>query len=353
MCSSFLHSINPLMDPRWNALVARHPRSSVFHTSAWLAALQRSYGCRPVVFTRSPPGVPLSDGVVFCSVTSWLTGNRLVSLPFSDHCEPLVDSESDLESLCATLDREVSRHRLAYFELRPQCPIESTGELFRSTRSFCFHNLDLTPDLGTIFEGFHKNCTQRKVHRAESSGLTYAVGRSPALLGAFYRLLVLTRRRHYVFPQPKAWFRNLISCFGDALKIRVASLHGQPVASILTLRHKNGLVYKYGGSDARYHSLGAVQYLFWQTIQEAKAEGCQVFDLGRSDLDQPGLLLFKDRLGAVRSSLTYSRFSHHPSSPEPSAGAPAWTSRVMRSGAVHLPYFMLPIIGRLVYSHLS
>ena len=43
--------------------------------------------------------------------------------------------------------------------------------------------------------------------------------------------------------------RNLIACLGDNVKIRVASKDGRPVASILTLRHKRTLVYKYGCSD--------------------------------------------------------------------------------------------------------
>ena len=33
-----------------------------------------------------------------------------------------------------------------------------------------------------------------------------------------------------------------------------------------------------------------------------------MFDFGRSDLDNPGLLTFKDRWGATRSSLIYSGF---------------------------------------------
>jgi hypothetical protein len=34
--------------------------------------------------------------LVFCRVRSWLTGRRSISLPFSDHCEPLVESHEAL-----------------------------------------------------------------------------------------------------------------------------------------------------------------------------------------------------------------------------------------------------------------
>ena len=75
-----------------DGLVERHPKASVFHTPAWLQALRWTYGDEPVVFTTSPPTAELTNGVVFCRVKSWLTGRRLISLPFSDHCEPLCDS---------------------------------------------------------------------------------------------------------------------------------------------------------------------------------------------------------------------------------------------------------------------
>ena len=95
--------IQPLQDPRWAELVNRHPRSSVFHTVAWLEALHRTYGYQPVVYTTCPPGVALEDGLVFCRVTSWLTGRRLVSLPFSDHCDPLLNNSADANMFISEL----------------------------------------------------------------------------------------------------------------------------------------------------------------------------------------------------------------------------------------------------------
>src|SRR4051794_39851978 len=92
--SMHLHTIDPLSDSRWDDLVASHPKASVFHHRGWLQALASTYGYRPVVMTSTPPGKPLSNGVVFCEVRSWITGPRMVSLPFADHCEPLL-SESD------------------------------------------------------------------------------------------------------------------------------------------------------------------------------------------------------------------------------------------------------------------
>jgi hypothetical protein len=106
-----IHSVNPLSDPRWDDLIARHPKASVFHQRAWLESLSRTYGYEPVVFTTSPPGTPIKDGLLFCYVKSWLTGNRIVSLPFSDHCEPICDSTAELSDLVCGLQTVLHQER--------------------------------------------------------------------------------------------------------------------------------------------------------------------------------------------------------------------------------------------------
>src|SRR5262249_22725431 len=67
-----VYTFNPLSDTRWDDLVRAHPHASIFHSRGWLEALQRTYGFEPVVFTTSPPGTPLNDGIVLCGVRSWL-----------------------------------------------------------------------------------------------------------------------------------------------------------------------------------------------------------------------------------------------------------------------------------------
>ena len=49
---------------------------------------------------HSPPDEPLENGFLFCRVESWLTGRRLVSLPFSDHCEPLCKGKKICSFFC-------------------------------------------------------------------------------------------------------------------------------------------------------------------------------------------------------------------------------------------------------------
>ena len=85
-----LHTLDPMIDRRWDDLVASHAKASVFHQSGWLRVLAKTYGYRPVVLTSTPAVTcRFRTAVVFCEVKSWITGSRLVSLPFADHAEPL------------------------------------------------------------------------------------------------------------------------------------------------------------------------------------------------------------------------------------------------------------------------
>ena len=343
-----VYRVDPLQDRRWVDLVERHPRASVFHTPGWLEALRRTYGYQPVAYTTTPPGIKLTNGVVFCQVSSRITGRRLVSLRFSDHCEPLVERPQDLKALLHSLEPDCAREGWRYIEIRPRAAYAVPPTGLGPAQSFHFHTVDLNPDLADIFRRFHKDSTQRKIRRAERERLTYEEGRSDALLERFYHLLRRTRRRQQLPPHPCDWFRNLLDCLGDKAKICVASKDGRPIASILTLSFKDVLVYKYGCSDERFHNLGAMHLLFWNAIQEGKRNGAREFDLGRSDPDNPGLITFKDRWGASRSQLTYWRYQERPS-----RVLATWRMKVAKKIFSHIPDRLLLAAGKLLYKHVG
>lgn len=345
---NFVRTLDPLMDRRWPEFLARHPEATIFHTREWLQALQSTYGYKPVVFTTSDD--ELSNGVVFCRVQSWLTGNRLVSLPFSDHCQPLA-AGNDLRAIFRFLHDQRNFSGRKYIEIRP---VSEPGMLedqsdFAVDEAFSFHTIDLRPDLETIYRGFHDSCVRRKIKRAEREKLTLESGNSQGLLRKFRHLLLLTRRRHKLPPQPAAWFSNLVQCLGDKLTIHLLSKDGIPAASILTLSYKKSLVYKYGCSDAQFHNLGGMPLLFWTAIQIAKQTGVEQFDLGRSSPDDPGLVAFKGHLGAVASELRYYR------SPA-SHRKREWSQAKMQWAREALSYLPDPVFvgaGNLLYRHLG
>jgi len=346
--STRLWVIDPLRDPRWLELIRKHSAASVFHSREWLSALHLAYGYESVVYTHCEPSAELTSGTVFCKVRSWLTGRRLVSLPFSDHCDPLVKDSAELDSSLLAVGKSVDRGEWNYCEVRPVRfePGDST-RLGLSDR-YCLHAIDLRPSMSAIFRNFHKSSVQRKIRRAEREALTYEEGNSERLFRHFYKLLVTTRRRQHVPPQPMKWFRSLMACFGVKLKFRVAFKNGLPIASILTLNYKNTVTYKYGCSDSRFHPLGGMALLFWNTIQQAKAAGYETLDLGRSDSGNQGLTTFKEHWGGIRSELSYWRYPNHPRSDES-----AWKRMTAERFVKASPDRLLIAAGQLCYRHIG
>ena len=344
-----VYTIDPLSDPRWPEFVARHPRSSIFHTSGWLAALRQAYGYVPIAYTTSPPGKELVNAFPFCRVETWLTSGRLVSLPFSDHCEPLVDGQEDLALLLTAAEKDSRSSSLSYVELRPLHSLPPGGSHFTEADSYVFHSLDLRPSLDQIYRNFHEDCVRRKIRRAERERLACEVGNSETLLRAFYRLFVQTRKRHGLPPQPFGWFRALLASLGQSVRIYVARRGDLAVAAILTLTHPGGMVYKYGCSDPAFNSLGGTQMLFWNVIQIAKAEHCPLLDLGRSDCDDSGLITFKERWGAARADLLYFRYSLRPSLQR----GYYRQAKLARRLLTRFPPAFLSAAGRFLYRHMG
>jgi hypothetical protein len=344
-----LYKLDPLSDSRWDDLVACHPRASVFHQTGWLKALATTYRYRTIAISCTPPEQRLSDAIVFCEVRSGITGSRLVSLPFSDHAEPFLnESGADFE-IAEWMRAECWQENWKYVEFRPLSETIHAGQPLVQSQSFWLHTLDLTPSTERLFRNLHKSCLQRRIRHAEGQQLSYRRSGSEELLDEFYRLLMLTRKRFGLLPQPRAWFKNVIACMSPNAEIRLARKDGRAIAAILTLRHREKIVYKYGCSDAAYHHLAGMPFLFWKLIEESKAQGAKEIDFGRTDVEDEGLILFKDRFGTRRRKLNYFRYAgrgHERS-------AQGMDMHAARALCSVLPASLSSRAGELVYRHIG
>jgi hypothetical protein len=124
---------------------------------------------------------------------------------------------------------------------------------------------------------------------------------------------------------------------------------GKEVAGIVTLQHGKQMVYKYGASDPAFQQLGGTPLLFWRAISEAKTAGLTSLDLGRSDMDNPGLITFKNRLGAKACTLAYSRLSRT----EGADARDGWQKKVARRLFAVMPDPVLRATGRIMYRHVG
>ena len=337
------YQVDPTTDPRWAGFVDRHARASLFHSVAWLTALRRTYGYEPVVFTTSAPTADLSNGIVFCHVKSWLTGHRLVSLPFSDHCEPLFESAGDVNFLIRYLQASLEREQWRYLEIRPFSVAfdqSDHGASFVPAARYFINTLDLRPEV-------HPNLGKGSVPRElEPAGLVEKCGASDDLVREFYRLLAVTRDP---LDPPYAWFRNLFQCQGPALEVRLAYQRGIPIAAILTLQFRDVVYCKHGCADRRFDGFRAMPWLLSRAIAAAKSKGAGEFHMGRTAEDHSDLLAFQNQPPRSKR-LVYWRYSDDFRTRD---SADSWKLKMAKRAFSHMPSSVSAITGGLLYRHLA
>jgi CelD/BcsL family acetyltransferase involved in cellulose biosynthesis len=336
--------VDPLADPRWRELVSQHPRASAFHTPEWLEALRRTYGFAPLVYARH--GGDLRDAILFCGVASWVTGRRLISLPFSDHCDPLVDGPDRLRELLADVRADASRRGWRYVQVRPRGE-QVIADGFERDEANYLYTIDLGRDVDAIFAAIKKN-NRYDIRRAERTALRPVVGRDAAFVRAYFRLHALTRSTQGVPPQPYAWFENLARCLGDRLDIHLLLDGDTPIAGLVTIQFRDQLMLKYSASDPVRDRLGMGKSLVWRSICRAKERGATTLDWGRCEPQHIGLAEFKERFGAVRSDLVYVRSPGLRLKRQRS-----WMGTAARSIVPRLPVRVLTAAGRVAYRHVA
>ncbi|HEX6713802.1 MAG TPA: GNAT family N-acetyltransferase [Thermoleophilaceae bacterium] len=341
-------TVDPLAQGDWLALVERAPDASIFHHPAWLSLLHGAYGYAIEACCVAAQDGRLLGGLPVAEVSSRLTGRRLVALPFSDLCAPLIAPD-------APPGAEVALHdALARLRRDRGVPLEVRGD-GRALRGaapgerFHHHVIALEDDVAAVARRFTKPQVSRGVRRAVREGLqtSRCVDRSALL--AFYRLHAATRRRLGVPTQPRRFILGFEALFQQGLGfVLLVHREGQPIAAGVFLTFGDTLLYKYGASDARWLQMRPNNLLFMEAIRWGCEHGMRALDLGRTHWGQESLRAFKLGWGAQERELRYRYVG---------GGAPiargASGHRVLAAVIRRSPPLAGRVIGEVLYRHVG
>ena len=206
MCS-VLKSVNPLTCGGWNDWndwITAEDRYSCFHCSEWAHVLRDSYDYRPhYLISRSSDR--FSASLSFMEIDSVLTGRRGVSLPFSDHCDPVIGKDirpSDVMSAATEYAESVGWRYLNF---------HGGHNLLRGVppaSEYVGHRLTLSDDRGLQWSRL-RDTTRRNIRKAIRTDVEVDIGSTQDALNEFYRLHCLTRQRHKLPAQPLRFFQNI------------------------------------------------------------------------------------------------------------------------------------------------
>jgi CelD/BcsL family acetyltransferase involved in cellulose biosynthesis len=338
--------VDPFSDARWLELVRRAPDGSVFDHPGWLALLRDTY--RYAIHARCLAGDDgrLVAGLPIAEISSRLTGRRMVALPFSDLCPPLVadDAPADVPAAFAS-DLEALRRRAGVpLEVRGTAGV--LGQAPAGAR-FRHHVLDLEPDVAAVERRFARPQVARGVRRARREGLQAEFRTDRRALEAFYRLHVATRRRLGVPTQPRRFIVAFESLFAARLGFVLLVLRdGRPIAAAVFLAFGTTLLYKYGASDARELRSRPNNLLFMEAIRWGCDHEMRTLDFGRTHWHHESLRAFKLAWGAEEREVRY----RHVGGGVP-GGRSGGSERLLGVAIRRSPPLVGRVIGEALYRH--
>lgn len=288
----------------WNDLVAAHPMGSVFQHTAYGRVIATTFKqTRPYYVVLRGTDGHLQAGLGIFLVRSWLTHNRLVSLPFAFYSDPLVESQAELQVLMNTVLELYKDTRAAYVEIKAHrsTRLLETQDLLTPVRYHRTHYLDLAGGLDSLWKGFHRTGVKQKIRRAESDGISIRPAESAADVSAFYDLLVAGRRRLGLPPQNREYFENVWTLLvpRHLARFSLAEKEGSPVGALCSFMFGDTVFLAYIGVIEEFNPSGVGQGLWWEAIQEAARDGYRFVDLGKTSPHANGLSTYKQRWGAV------------------------------------------------------
>ena len=333
-------------DERWIEFVASKPQATIFHHPAWLKSLAECYGFRPFVIAVCNTGGQVLAGLPVMEVRSRLTGRRWVSLPFTDYCPPLYDDPDALSQLTHDLVCLYETGSVPKIEIRWELPA-CLG--IRAHSDYYLHTVRLASNPQAVMKKFERTHRQN-IGTAEKRGVRIECGVEPEHLRRFYQMQVETRRRKGLPVQPWKFFdlvgkQILAQGLGFIL---LAYKDAQCLAGGLFLRWQQTLTYKYAASSTEDHQYRPNNLLSWTAMRWGCENGCTVFDLGRTEVENTGLQRFKKGWAADESALTYSTLSAAPPSASESKLMPAMQTVIRNS-----PLWVCRATGTLLYKHIG
>jgi CelD/BcsL family acetyltransferase involved in cellulose biosynthesis len=303
--------VDPRTDIHWQKLVEQH-QSDAFHSPAWMRVLGDTYDFEVNALVLLDNSGEPKAGIPFGQIAD-IRGERIVTLPFSDYCDPLVGEIDHWQRLVEPLLEQ-------HCPITIRClhnPMPLTDERFKQVNKAKWHSLNLQEDLDTLWSGLHSSA-RRAVRKAQKQGVVVQTAQDVETLRAFFGLHLEVRKYKYrLLAQPYRFFENIWHHFIEpghgALK--VAFYDGNIVGGVLFLEWKDGLYYKFNASAATELSVRPNDLLIWEGIQYGKAKNYSFLDFGLSDWDQEGLVRYKRKFASEEKTISFLRY-------EPNGGPP-------------------------------
>lgn len=340
------HVADERLHSEWDRFVATHNEGTSCHLYGWTSAIESAYhhASYPLVVKRDRD---VAGVFPLVRMKGRLAGDRLVSMPFLDQGGILAAGEEEAEALWRAALELSGKLGLQGLEVRGGVPdaigAPTATRRFRWTLALQGSREDLWRSLS--------GKVRNQVRKAARRGLTTQA--VPATkLTRFYRLFAHNMRDLGSPVHALAFFDNVFAVLGSRAKLYLTcEPAGRAVACAIALRFRDSLSVPWASSLREARPACPNHSLYWNILRDALAEGCRVFDFGRSTLGS-GPARFKKHWGAEAVPLVWT-YTDGSGKPEPGE---SWSSQD-HAGLVrmwqHLPLMVANRLGPVVRRRIS
>ncbi len=267
---------------KWEAVVERDAEGRIIGS---MAILIRKVPGLPASILYSPRG-PVCDVHDRAVLESLLTGARELAKKHRGYVLKLDPDVSSSDTEFASLMEELGFHS------------KSKSKNFEGIQPrFVFRLYPEGRSEEEIMASFHQK-TRYNIRVAVKKGVTVKI-EGPEALPDFHRIMLETGVRDGFMIRSEGYFRQMMDCLGEHVRLYMAYWEGQPVAGTLCMHYGDKVWYLYGASSNESRNVMPNYLLQWEMIRWALEKGCRVYDFrgvsGDLSEDNPlyGLYRFK------------------------------------------------------------
>jgi len=286
---------------RWDEFITRHPQGSFFQLTGWKRVIEKTFGYKPCYFLAENAGEITGVAPLF-SVSNWLIGNCLISVPLGVYAGICASSEESKSRLTEAVKNESLTRGVDYLELRHRNGGIDQG--FHHNSLYTTFTTSLDANVEANLKRLPRD-TRYMIRKGEKAGLR--VERGSNQMDAFYRLFTQSMHRHGTPVFPRSLFANLQAEFGSAMDVMMVYSGSEAVSGVVSFFFRDTVLPFYAGAGPDATKTAANNFMYWELMKYAVQRGARQFDFGRSKKGT-GSYAFKTQWNMTVEPLDYEVF---------------------------------------------
>lgn len=322
--------------------------SSVYHHPAWLKAITKTFGHKGFYIIIKKENDEIVGLVPITLIKSFITGKRILSLPFSTYCDPLLPGNlfNGLVSFLHENFRDYYKTEFRSLQ-KPELNIDN----HTITSNYVTNILELKSSPDELLKSLPKTSIRQRIIRTEINKLTVRFDTSKQFLNILYLHISRLRINKNLPPLPYTFYHNILEELKkfNLVKIGIVEHSGITIGAALILLFKDKYYIEYSASSEEYLHLFPNHKLYWEIIKLAYLDNAKFVDFGRSLNYNQSLINFKKNWNSDTIPLHY---IHIPQSNIINSSNSILIKTLQKVNKI-LPRKIIEFEGKIIYPHLG